>query len=70
MNFASFETAFFSDFSLCDRDQDWFYDRSQEIEADLWAAAQAEAEAKADAEAQREIDRQEYRQMIADNFEF
>ena len=67
----NYETAFWnSDYALSDRDQQWFYDRSQEIEADLWAMAQAEAEAKADAEAQREIDRDEYRQSIHDNFEF
>lgn len=67
----NYEVAFWnSDFALSDRDQDWFYDRGQEIQADLWAMAQAEAEAEADSEAQRQADRDEYRQAIHDNFEF
>ena len=59
-----------SDFVLCDADQDWFQQTSDEIEADCWAKAQAAAEAEAESQAQRLIDRQEYRQAIHDNFEF
>lgn len=67
----NYEIAFWnSDFALCDADQQWFAETSDEIEAHTWASQFIEAEQAEASQSQRQADRDEYRQMIADNFEF
>lgn len=67
----NYETAFWnSDFALCDADQQWFAETSDEIEAHTWASQFIEAEQAEASQWQRKADRDEYRQAIHDNFEF
>ena len=67
----NYEIAFWnSDFALCDADQQWFAETSDEIEAHTWASQFIEAEQAEASQWQRQADRDEYRQMIADNFDF
>lgn len=65
----NYEIAFWnSDFALCDADQQWFAETSDEIEAHTWASQFIEAEQAEASQWQRQADRAECEAVYRDNW--